>query len=498
MPFHFTTAHCGAGKSHWAINKMIGNVGRYIFVKDKIDAIEETRKDIHSKMVAAGKSFEIEVISSEKLSKTYGSVTIEIDNLANKYRDIDHVIVFITHAAMLISDFSSFDGEGWSIFVDEIPDVVEREEWATPLSIDIFQRFYTLAPCTDKWSVVQLTKQGWEMPAAALGQDAIFSTLRQFHELVTASSYLAELGEEVSARAQRRENIGRKSHVLVDLTSWDQMRDGRQWQWFSIWSPAALAGFNDITFMANGFDQSFSFKLFQQWAKEIEWHEQAIPSGRKFKTRKVRIEYFARDHVASASLFQSASGKANLAKIADHLQHRDMIWTANKVHADTLRKKLEGKELSPKQAGSNKYADMNAAACIYSAKPSQLMRNALRGVIGVDASVWVDTTEYETILQFMCRTSVRNPESTEPVTLTVYDHKQAAYLKSYFERQPCYQTESVCIDLDLTDSTRTAGRPKVLLTADQIAAADATKKAKKLESQRLRRAREKLKSEVGS
>jgi hypothetical protein len=58
---------------------------------------------------------------------------------------------------------------------------------------------------------------------------------------------------------------------------------------------------------------------------------------------------------------------------------------------------------------------------------------ALLDVLGIDRRAWERSIEHEAILQFVTRTSVRDPDNCSPVRLWVFDRDQALYLKTYFD-----------------------------------------------------------------
>lgn len=58
------------------------------------------------------------------------------------------------------------------------------------------------------------------------------------------------------------------------------------------------------------------------------------------------------------------------------------------------------------------------AAMIYSARPSDNVR-AVLGSVGVTPEEWTATTEWETILQFVTRTSIRDVASGAETTVYV-------------------------------------------------------------------------------
>jgi hypothetical protein len=480
MKIQYYTAPCGAGKSYQAAKKMIYCTGRYLVVRDRVEAIQEYAGQLTTMASEAGVALPITTITSQKGS----SVRYEVEMLPQRYGCLSHVIVVITHKAMMMSDFSGF--EGWRVIIDETPVVLDRQELQTSQSREFFERNYELAEVNKAWSSVTLSCDGWTITPADLEADDCFRLLRVFHERVTSATPLPiDATTRMSRRAHDHEPSRRA--VIGNIQEWGDMEDGRRWSWWSLWSPHQLDAFESIEMMANGFDQSMTFAMLKTFNPDIEWVEVKLGSSRQFKPRTVRIEYFAEKHVASQTLFDAEEGRANLRAIGRYLSKRDQIWMANDRHAEHLDG-IGGIKLRPHQAGSNQWSGIHNATCIYSAKPSEETR-AVMDFMNVPPSAWTHSHEFEAILQFAARTSIRDPQSGETVTLAVYDKDQADYLATYFRAQPHCLVEVTHVELGLVDEVRQRGRKKAILTPGEADAKKAERAAKKLKAQQLRRAK---------
>lgn len=107
------------------------------------------------------------------------------------------------------------------------------------------------------------------------------------------------------------------------------------------------------------------------------------------------------------------------------------------------------------------------AAATYTAKPSANLRSLL-SALHIDAGAWTRSVEFETILQFMTRTSVRAPANATPVELCVFDRDQAAYLTEYFDALPHATATMIRVPLDLDLAPRSkGGRPAVVRTPEE-------------------------------
>ena len=481
MRIQYYTAPCGAGKSFQAAQRMINCSGRYLVVRDRVAAIGEYAGLLSNMAANAGVSIPIAVITN----KRGASVRLQVEDIPNDYGCLDHVIVLITHKAMMMSDFTGFDG--WSIIIDETPVVLDRQDLQTSQSSAFFERNYDLEPIHKSWASVTLSREGWETTPADLERDDCFRLLRTFHERVTAATALPEDCNQSMVRRSHKHEPSRRA-VVGNLMDWSDMEDGRRWTWWSLWSPHQLDAFSSVEFMANGFDQSLTFQMLRNLNPDIQWVEVPMTSSRTFAERTVRIEFFAKKHEASQSLFDTDEGKANLNAIAKYLRNRDQVWMCNDRHASDLIG-TGGIKLSPLQAGSNQYAGYHAATMLYCAKPNAEARSVMN-LLGVDADVWTHSNEYEPILQFACRTSVRDPNSSETVTLTVYDSEQADYLATYFAAQPHCVVDLAYVDLGITDEVRKRGPVAMDLSVEEAEAKIVEDKAKRAAAAVARRAKE--------
>jgi hypothetical protein len=476
MKIKYYTAPCGAGKSFQAATRMINTPGRYIVVRDRIEAIAEYQTQLYAMAVAADVDVPIHSIVAVKGQ----SVRLKVEEIPDKY-NVHHAIILITHKALMMCDFSGF--AGWSIIIDETPVVIDRQDLQTSQSRSFFETNYELETVAKGWAGVTLSKAGWDIAPVDFENDDCFRMLRIFHERVTAASTLPD---NATQRMARRSVDEVQRAVIGSLDEWSDMDDGRRWTWWSLWSPKQLAAFDNIEFMANAFDKSMTFEVLRNFNRDIEWIEVPLSAGRKFENRKVIIRHYVKNHVSSMTLFDSEQGQGYLNAIAKHQSKDRQIWMTNDRHADALSM-MGGLALRPHQAGSNAYAAQHAATCIYAVKPSSETR-AMMHLLGVHPDVWTRSYEFEAILQFVNRTSIRDPHSTETVTFTVYDKEQADYLAAYFHDQPHCDVSVEMVDLGFANVKRTkSGVAARVLTVDEAEAKRAARKAQKTDAQRKRR-----------
>lgn len=97
--------------------------------------------------------------------------------------------------------------------------------------------------------------------------------------------------------------------------------------------------------------------------------------------------------------------------------------------------RVPGCVLSPRQAGSNDWQHVHCVTSIYSSKPNGFERHLFE-TIGVSADEVRRAREYEDLLQFVFRSSIRDPNSSETVEVRVYDIAQAEFLARFFADDP--------------------------------------------------------------
>lgn len=439
---------CGTGKTYQAIKTICEMGGRHLYVVDRREAIEDRAATFRA--LSDQRSFVIQTISS-KSARHYGqrSVRLQVEAIPEEVAAHADVIVIITHEAMKIADFSAFDGQDWSIWIDEVPSILDNDRHQFELSWETLAAYYDLEEIEQGWSRVRMRDDAPEL--ALLSRDHALGVLRPFHRRVADP---------------RRE-------VFANLTDWSELgQKGRDLGWYSLWSPLELWPFRAIFMLGNSLTHSATFRIWcEQWP-EVQWQAMSATSP-PFALRHAIITYYAEAHQASRALFNSPNGQQNLGKIVKHLALRTPsgrhIWSCNPVDEPAFRR-LPGIHLKPMQAGSNDYAYADHVTMMYSAKPSPLTRGIYRR-IGVDPAWHAISAEFETILQFVCRTSVRSADDNRDIHIQVYDRQQAEYLRDYFQNDPRryvlpeLRLENLGFAYDRRDSR--PGRKPVVLTLEE-------------------------------
>ncbi|THD35015.1 MAG: hypothetical protein E7773_11140 [Sphingomonas sp.] len=454
----------GSGKTHNALSNMISFPARYLFVTERKESIHSITRQCRELGVQRHRHVRVWPVDADNLPTSRNSVREEVEALPNHFRDEPHVIAIITHAALLMSDLSDFTG--WHVIIDEVPNVLSIQEVQTLKDTAFFADHYTLEKLDgyDGWSVVGLTARGRALTSRHLYQDDSHRHLRSFHSRVLDSA----------DHDHRR--------VVCNLTDWGQMGQAVEttagklapvWIWGSLFTLSALAAFETVTILANRFRESLSYKLLVASAGDLDirWTLRASSRPIAWQRRSVRVVYFS-ERRASRYHLLSETGREHLTRIDAYLAAQmgtASIWSTNGAFAGSFTSLPSANRQPPKQAGSNEFVACNEAAIIYSAKASPNVRGLL-ATHGVSEADWIATNENEIVLQFLTRTSLRNPASAEPVTLYVYDRAQADYVAERIGALPHADLSVEHVDLGVETAQRPRGRKPRILSPDEIEA----------------------------
>ena len=405
-----------------------------------------------------------------------------VEGLPDNCAGYRHVIVLITHAAFLRSNFAHF--AGWRIVIDEAPAFLDFEEKVTHLDADYFEQHYRLEEVSEHWHSVSPTIDGTALTVADVRADDSHAHLSNFH-----------------ARVLEAHRPDSRRHVLCNLPDWSAMQNRKvKWCWASAFSFLALAAFERVEVLGNRFRSDIGSLVTQFFdGDDVEWVQlPPIDRPRAFQARTVDIRYFS-ERSASKSFFSSPEGQSALREIGRYLREalpiESSIWTANDIStcaAPTPRSLLnleERNHLPLRQAGTNRHKESSHAAIIYAAKPAPNLQNLLN-TLGIETDAWTRSTEHEAILQFVTRTSVRDPLNAQPTHLFVFDRDQADYLAAYFAELPYTDVDVSKVDVPLEVLPRNrGGRPRVSRTPEEQSVWIAERRRRDRERKRSVRAR---------
>lgn len=471
----------GVGKTHAAIERAVQHKGLWLFAVERIDGIKETANRIKAMSDLMNVQVKIVPISSEPDEGEIlrgQSVRTEVESLATKYQD-GHVIAICSHSAMMMTDFKKFTD--WHFVCDEVPALLDITKKQTKLDLPFFEKYFELESLTTgkmAWSLFKPTKAGMKLTGSDLIQDESHKHLAKLH-LLTKLSHQEKIAKFPVT-------------TLTDLS--DMEGDHVYWVWWSLLSINHFKPFKSVQFLASRFMDSMTRKIIENRHGAGIFKEIPQRKSRQFARRSISIKYYS-NRKATINFLESKIGKQHLsvigADIVKSTRGTELIWSGNKKFKDVLKKELGSKSYKrPKQAGTDKLMKHTSAAMIYSAQPANHVLEVLQ-IFDLGEDDWVRSNEYETILQFVSRISVRDANSSEDVQIFVYNRFQADYLTEFFEAQAHNSVSCEYVDLGLVYPDNKRGPKKKLLTPEE---ADEKKKArtkKQTEAQRKRREKKK-------
>jgi hypothetical protein len=370
----------------------------------------------------------------------HSNVTQAVRDYPKTCRD-DRVVVFVTHAALQLTDLSAYSDR--ALIIDEVPSVWFTDSLKTPATWTLFRDNFTLEPIPDTgWSRIR-------MKAGA-------ATVAAFQE--------DTLGNDIAVLATRIKD--RVSGVYAKLQAWeDTAADGvnsTPWSWFAIWSPESLWIFRKVIMLGNSIPATLTFKLWSEWygASYVRWNEIRLSSIRVFKPRRITIEYYSQRR-ATRRYFEEHPGVLDL--VAQHINQacdRDNhFWSANR-NLQEAGFRLEGERIGPRASGRNDLMGYTEGSFIYAAKPRPDELEILN-ILGITEPMVVRAREHEDIIQMFGRCSIRDPDDERDIRFRVFSKDQAEVIADHYRDSP-HRFELRHIDLHLPGQTLgDPGRPMV-------------------------------------
>jgi hypothetical protein len=403
----------GCGKTNELLFEMTTVPGRYVFALPTTELISEKLLDLHREAAKSGTEPVIRAIHSRAAGRRSASVSREIVDAIEEYSPLHHVILVITHEALMQTDFTCAEGKRWNARIDEVPSTTVAGEFSIPSSSRFFEASYGLSPVEGtEWHRVSLTGDAPTM--ADMMADDLVSGLAAFHK-----------------RAKSPQGL------FVDVADWRDARDrDRAVRWWSAWTPAELAPFASSVIAASGFFHSLTHLATRKWfGDEVEFVRREVEAADRRGKPQVRIRYFTQGHRASTEWWfpsdpkKPRDGKRCLAAVCRHLEGVPHLgyWSGNAAVVSYFEERLPGEQVRPKVAGSNKYRGLTSCAFIYSSKarPEDAI---LLDVFGLTREEVERAREQEDIWQFVMRGAIRMAEFDGTYTVYLYDLWQAEAL----------------------------------------------------------------------
>ena len=144
---YYSSARCGAGKTHWAIKLLAEQRVQAILAVDRKEVAEGRAGAIRDAGETVGLHPHVEIIVSDDggdAAAWRGSVARRITDAAAAHAGNQHVVLIITHAGLRLADLSRFIG--WTLIIDEVPSVFEHMVEDTGAMLTWLEANYELGP----------------------------------------------------------------------------------------------------------------------------------------------------------------------------------------------------------------------------------------------------------------------------------------------------------------------------------------------------------------
>ena len=489
MKIRYRDDCCGTGKTRAELIRMAEEPGKYVLALDRRDAIRGRAIELISHAARAGTTPVVQVLCSPgdgqhligvpavvevRSVARRGAVLATIAAVPEETWHIPHLIVIVTHEGLGQADLSAY--AGWHLVIDEVPSAWECASERSPALMAHLEAAYTLRPIEGTgWSRVLVRDDA--LTLGAIRADETLHRWGDFHR-----------------RVQSRRG------VVVSLTDWAEVASGRRWNWWSLWTPEGLGAFSSVTVCAHAFPSSVTARLWASVSPEITWERVPTPSDRAWAPRRVVVRY-ATNHVGGTYFWAQPAGRACLQAWAAWIAtlypaggSTPHLVTSNEANrAVLLAAGVGGDHPSIRVSGSNDWTHVHDVSVAYAAKASPHEATILEQ-FGVTSEQVTAAREHEDIVQFVTRTSLRDPRSTADVWINVYDHVQAEVVASYLRRHYPFQVAVEHRDIGINEVVKPRpGRPPAVATAENRERAIEHRKIRRAVQQRARRARRRTK-----
>jgi hypothetical protein len=445
------------------------NPDHYLIAAPRIELIQEQTRLLAEKAVELGvKLPQIRVAHGG--NRSLGDVRRQISDCAAELKKFDHAILYVTHEGLKLADLQPF--AGWHACIDEAPDGPKSGSFSASATFRQFADAFDLEPVGDgKWYRV-LRKPGAPSPQE-IRRDSTIKSLAEFYKAVNGSQ-----------------------DVFVNIGRWEDARDGRKIRWWSLWTPLLLEHFASVTIAGANFDSSLCNLVLQRWfADRVTIEKRPVRMAGPRAHPSIRLWYFAEKHKGTTQFWDEEEGSWCLNQICRYLMAVGGVgfWSGNEVVRKYLRHWLPGAMVSPKQAGTNSLIQHTSCAMFYSNK-AQEADEAILEVFGLDKEEIRRAREFEDIIQFLMRGSIRRPDYGGGYDVYLYSRDQAEAVAEYLRANvsPHVSVEAVkeagILDYERPDaklSSATGARNSARRTPEQRREANRLSQKKRRGKQRV-------------
>ncbi|ALY07122.1 hypothetical protein VmeM32_00135 [Vibrio phage vB_VmeM-32] len=364
------------------------------------------------------------IIDSEHVTK---SETV-CDVIKQRLRDNEHRVFFITHSALIkIDDYSIF--EGFELFIDEVPDLIELKHMKFVDHIHLVTD-YTIEENgmlrIDNSKKNEVIRKYYD---AMDNRDTVSVALIDF--------YRALINNEIIIR--------RKDEIYFIS---DQAR--KNWEAFS-----------NITIACCEYDNTFTGTIMREcynWKSTRSKLTDKLDFAEYKNTQRINIHPLLRNNDWSKYYADSvvSDNKSVYSIIKEHVidffGNIPFIYSTNSYRGNL--NSIFANRVGYNPHGMNNFMSYSNAAALFSYNPSPWQRNLLKHLslaMKLDENklleCFVEDKYLMPIFQFVTRTDIRNYHSERQINLIVPDMRAANYLRRYFKNAVI--DTSYCLDIEI-------------------------------------------------
>jgi hypothetical protein len=442
MKINFCSAPCGSGKTRQLIesaSRLANKGANVLFLQPTKELIDKT---IEQELQRRS--------DSPPYQKFYGaskghSVARELMEYFHHPMECGH-IVFATHQVLPFVRF--WENQSlWHVFVDEELQVAKNLWHKVPWTHGLITDHIELYPYDAIYSRVDVTNE-----------DAM--------QEIARNEYQDEIHERVREAAQILINPKWESFVNTEQSHKLMAGKAKVLSIHSILVPEVLHGFASVTMASANFEDTLIYKI---WCAEgVKFKEDlALKQSLRFQEHRngdlISIKYLT-DLAWPRKLQGRLSNpietdsqtylKAMVGAVKSEFQNTPFLWQANKSFGSDLGE--NGQRLPNVPHGLNDYSDIDRTAFFSALNPKTEHFWFLK-TRGVDEDSVRRAVYCSAVYQSVMRSSVRDPNNSEPKIIIVPDISAARYLQGRF---PGSQVEKLKTELVDWDGSKNAGRPR--------------------------------------
>ena len=440
----YSSAVCGSGKTHQIVNRaceLARNGDNVLIVQPTKQLIDRT---VEQELLIRPSPPSYAVFHGDKFP---GKVAKELMDWLKTFGSSGGHVVFITH--QLLPHIPYFPNKrSWNVVIDEAPQVQDHHLLRIPqshslltdhLGLQPFNAVYSRLVCDNAKAITDIAQNK--------DKDAIFEVLAQAARDVKNANWECYVNTERFGRLLRGE--------VKDLDI------------YTVLSPTILSGFRSVFMTSANFRDTALYHLWRE--RGVEFTEDTDftrslrfdhhTNGELIKILYAIDENWSRQR--QADKWSECGDKTTLELIAksaaEVLQDEPFVWQSNKDDAGALRPLFgENLQLPHLPHGLNDYSGVNNIVLLTASNPTpdqyRFLRNQGMGGEEVRRAIY-----YQNAYQTVLRTSIRDPQNTDPKTIIVPDLSLAEHLHEQF---PGSSVERLETGIPASGRQAKVGRPR--------------------------------------